>query len=129
MHDIWVVNRDGSGERAIASESLIDERLPVWAPDGTRIAYEFLDHIHGTANVVVMNADGTNARRLSPPADGPITWSPDGTRVLSSVCLVDPCGASAEWDLLSFDPSGVEATGHMGSYAGLGHFSWQRLPP
>jgi Tol biopolymer transport system component len=131
MHDIWVVNRDGSGERAVAAEpSLIDERLPVWSPDGTRIAYTLIDRVgDGTSHVVVMDADGTNSRRLSPPANGPIIWSPDGTRILSSVCLADPCDASVEWDLLSFDPSGIEETERIGSYTGLGTFSWQRLPP
>jgi len=131
LHDIWVVNRDGSGERALAAEaSLLDERLPVWSPDGSRIAYQLIDRVtDDESHVVVMDAGGTNARRLTPPANGPIIWSPDGTRVLSSVCLADPCDASVEWELLSFDPSGVEETERLGSYAGLGKFSWQRLPP
>ena len=131
MHDIWVVNRDGTGERALAAESsLIDERLPVWSPDGTKIAYQLIDRVtDGASHVVVMDADGTNRRRLSPPANGPIIWSPDGTRVLSSVCLADPCDASVEWELLSFDPSGIAATERLGSHVGLGKFSWQRLPP
>jgi hypothetical protein len=75
-----------------------------------------------------MDADGTHSRRLSPDANGMVAWSPDGTRVLSSICQADPCEAS-NWDLLSFDPTGVEVTEHVGSYVGLGNFSWQRLPP
>jgi TolB protein len=131
MHDIWIVNRDGTGERALAAEaSLIDERLPVWSPDGTKIAYQLIDRVtDDVSHVVVMDADGTNVRRLSPPADGPIIWSPDGTRVLSSVCRADPCDGSVEWELLSFDPTGIAETERLGSYVGLGKFSWQRLPP
>ena len=130
MHDIWVVNRDGTGERALAKEaSLIDERLPVWSPDGTKVAYQLLDRVTDDLSyVAVMNADATNARRLSPPANGPIIWSPDGTRFLSSACLADPCDSS-DWALLSFDPSGIAKTEQVGTYAGLGLFSWQRLPP
>jgi hypothetical protein len=131
MHDIWVVNRDGSGERALAAEpSLIDERLPAWSPDGTKVSYTLIDRVtDGTSYVGVVNADGTNSRRLSPPADGPTTWSPDGTTILASVCLQDPCSSTVEWGLLAFDPSGVDETERLGSYIGLGGFSWKRLPP
>ncbi len=52
---------------------------PTWSPDGSQIA--FSTSRNGSLSIYVINADGTNLRRLSPPglqsADDP-DWSPNG---------------------------------------------------
>jgi TolB protein len=55
--------------------------LPVFSPDGTRIA--FSSNRDGNNEIYVMNADGSNVRRITrhPGIDITPTWSPSGTHV------------------------------------------------
>ena len=48
---------------------------PAWSPDGQRIAFVRGDGIH------VMNADGSDAVRLTTGDDNDPAWSPDGRRI------------------------------------------------
>ena len=52
--------------------------LPVWSPDGTKIA--FTTNRDGNPEIYVMNRDGGNVRRMtnSPSIDVSPTWSPTG---------------------------------------------------
>ena len=51
--------------------------IPVFSPDGTRIA--FMSGRDGNPEIYVMNVDGSNLRRLTnhPAGDGTPTWSPN----------------------------------------------------
>jgi TolB protein len=52
---------------------------PAWSPDGTRLAFSRIEGL-GYGGAYVANVDGSNARRLAPPAlqaSSP-AWSPDG---------------------------------------------------
>jgi TolB protein len=55
--------------------------LPAWSPDGTKIA--FVSNRDGDSEIYVMNADGSNQRRLTnhPAIDVTPTWSPTGNQV------------------------------------------------
>jgi TolB protein len=55
--------------------------LPVFSPDGTRIA--FVSNRDGNSEIYVMNRDGSDVRRLTnnPAGDVTPTWSPTGTQV------------------------------------------------
>ena len=55
--------------------------LAAWSPDGSRIV--FTSSRHGNAELYVMNADGSNLRRLTnhPGADTTPTWSPTGAQI------------------------------------------------
>ena len=55
--------------------------LPVWSPDGTRIA--FASTRDDNFEIYVANRDGSNVRRLTnhPAADITPTWSPTGTQI------------------------------------------------
>jgi TolB protein len=55
--------------------------LPVFSPDGTRIA--FSSNRDGNNEIYVMNADGSNVRRITrhPGIDTTPTWSPGGTHI------------------------------------------------
>ena len=59
--DIWVINRDGSGETELTTDPSVDG-LPAWSPDGASIA--FLSNRGGAWAIWVMNADGSEERKL-----------------------------------------------------------------
>ncbi len=90
--EIVVVKADGSAQRVLATDQALN---PTWSPDGKRVAFhrmvdpsERFAERPCTMRVWVMNADGTDERRLDPLVDGcvlPPIWSPDGTRLLSLV--------------------------------------------
>ena len=54
--------------------------MPVFSPDGSRIA--FMSMRDGNSELYVMNRDGSGVRRLTnnPAIDITPTWSPTGTR-------------------------------------------------
>lgn len=55
--------------------------LPIWSPDGSRIA--FTSNRDGNPEIYVMNRDGSAARRMtnSPAIDVSPTWSPSGNQI------------------------------------------------
>jgi TolB protein len=55
--------------------------LPVFSPDGKRIA--FMSGRDGNPEIYVMSVDGSNLRRLTnhPAEDGSPTWSPSGSQI------------------------------------------------
>ncbi|HEX8474945.1 MAG TPA: DUF4214 domain-containing protein [Pyrinomonadaceae bacterium] len=80
--NIYVMNADGSVQVRLTNNGA-ENRIPVWSPDGTRIA--FATRSPGVAaDVYVMNADGSNVQRLTdnPADDFAFDWSPDGTRLV-----------------------------------------------
>ena len=60
--------------------------MPAWSPDGKRIAFERLVPSGDSYALYVINADGTNQRRLAGGHgfDGTPSWSPDGRIVFVS---------------------------------------------
>lgn len=80
--ELYSVNPDGTG-LARLTWSATAEQHPDWSPDGLRIAFEsFAD---GPSSIHVMNADGSDERRVSPDGygsnDTEPTWSPDGGQI------------------------------------------------
>lgn len=80
---VWVMNRDGSGQRRLAVGG-----SPRFSPDGSRIL--FVRHLRpatsrkplALADIWVMNADGSAQRRLTHRAeDLQARWSPDGSLI------------------------------------------------
>jgi TolB protein len=87
---IYEMNADGGRQRRLTQgehgdpsspQGLFFEVEPAWSPDGRRIA--FASKRDGTLDVFVMNADGTDARRLTSTSadDSHPTWSPDGRQL------------------------------------------------
>ena len=72
-----------TGERATPANGSPARQnfLPVWSPDGTKIA--FTTSRDGNPEIYVMNRDGSGLRRLtnSPAIDVTPTWSPTGTQL------------------------------------------------
>jgi Tol biopolymer transport system component len=90
--EIWVMDADGSNRAQLTEtgEPGADaggSSLPAWSPDGTRIAYassgETLDEDQDELEIYVMNADGSEPRRLTSDhiLDATPEWSPDGDRI------------------------------------------------
>jgi TolB protein len=71
------------GTRDELTKSIGNNTLPVWSPDGTRIAFSSTREHSGNTEIYVMNADGSNLRRLTnnPAIDTTPTWSPTGTQI------------------------------------------------
>jgi Tol biopolymer transport system component len=91
--NIWVVNADGSGARALTQLTAreVTSLQPVWSPDGTKIAFASDRALDGSdannfsLNIWVMNADGSGAKPLTQLtattlSDQPV-WSPDSSKI------------------------------------------------
>ena len=140
--EIYVMEADGTNVRRLTDNADFDS-APSWSPDGTRIAFERAaagTFTPGTEaqekDVYVMNADGTDVRRLtdSPGIDEGPVWSPDGTKIAFSsardgqqeLYVMNADGSdprrltdnpardeSPDWQPLAFDATGHEACGDV----------------
>lgn len=87
--DIYLVNVDRSGLTKLTSDSGFNGS-PTWSPDGKQIAFSSNRDPDGQAKIWVMNADGSNQRKLTDIQNtsnprfygGQPSWSPDGTKIL-----------------------------------------------
>jgi len=79
--DLWTVAREG-GEATRLTTGVGFEFLPIFSPDGARIA--FTGQYDGNVDVFIVPASGGVPRRLTyhPGADVAISWTPDGKSIL-----------------------------------------------
>jgi TolB protein len=88
--EIYVINADGTGKASRLTHNIEEERAPTWSPDGTRILFMCRrgspapGGVLPTFELCVMNADGTDLRRLTNNAVPELTpsWSPDGRQIV-----------------------------------------------
>ncbi|MBX3063402.1 MAG: PD40 domain-containing protein [Anaerolineae bacterium] len=81
--ELYLANIDGTGEKLIYSDPGADAAVPVWSPDGKRIAFRRDPKESpeiANADIFTINVDGSNLQQLTTlNADiSSPTWSPDG---------------------------------------------------
>ena len=78
-YDIVAVRPDGRGRRILTRGMPGDAHYPLWSPDGRHIAFDLTESVPPESTLYVMDADGTDRRRLVPKRDGHshlVGWSP-----------------------------------------------------
>lgn len=87
--DIHVVNRDGSGLRRLTDDLDQTNGEVSWSPDGTTIAYSTGRELgcgHAGCNrIYLMDADGTDKRKLTDTEGYFPNWAPDGSKIAFSI--------------------------------------------
>lgn len=91
---IWQINVDGTGLTRLAEAGL----KPTWSPDGSQISYQ--GTADGRQQLFVMNADGTNQRRvLTSPAIIDPVWLPS-SRIVFGLLV-----SRGNYEIYSYDPA------------------------
>ena len=86
--NLWKVAATGGTAEPLTVSGAYNT-MPVWSPDGTRIA--FASDRYGNFDVFVMPADGGEATRLTfhSADETPTSFTPDGKAVLFSAAILD----------------------------------------
>ncbi len=81
--NLYVANLDGSGLVRLTRDLDILNFGPIWSPDGNQIAF-VSQYQDGQSAIDVINADGSNRRRILTNENVSVAWSPDGSKILSA---------------------------------------------
>src|SRR6185503_1075084 len=88
--EIYVITLAAKGPPARLTNNTEEERAPAWSPDGTRLLFSCRKGDPAqpgglsTFELCLMNADGTDVRRLTNNAVPELSpsWSPDGRQIV-----------------------------------------------
>lgn len=108
--EILVVNANGTSPVNVTNSPLSDDSDPSFSPDGTRIAFRRQVGSGDTGEIYVMDADGTDLKRLTQNSafDAEPTWSPDSTKVIFNEVIAGN-NEIVEKDASSTDPTSAPA--------------------
>ncbi len=78
--NVHLVRPDGTGDRVLLDTGERYDMYPVWAPDGSRIAFACWD---GGSRICFVRPDGTDFSQTTSVFDNAqfLRWSPDGSRL------------------------------------------------
>ena len=99
--EIYVANADGTGAHNVSNHAG-DDRDPEWSPDGSQIL--FRSDRDDRWDIFVMNADGSNQRKLTGARSCQSTeakWSPSGAKIGFI------CGLDKQAELFMMNPDGT----------------------
>ena len=97
--------------------------IPAWSPDGQFLAYHEVDPaVGGVPDVVIVDRDGMNPRRLGTVLDCEFDWSPDGQFLVGHAP-----GCQGEIAVVPIDDPAATRTFAAPGLAGWVH--WQRVAP
>ena len=95
--DVYITTLDAHGRRITDSQTIAI--TPVWSPNGKKIAYTVMPapgKESSDAGVYIVDADGSQKKRVTGLSTYGVSWSPDGTKlllqVIGAVYLVDAEG-------------------------------------
>jgi eukaryotic-like serine/threonine-protein kinase len=94
--DIWIIEISRGTISRFTFDPTQDNSMPVWSPDGNRIAFGSLRN--GKWGLYIKQADGTGNEELlleSELTKMPMSWSPDGKYI--AYWIYDPKTNSDEW--------------------------------
>ena len=77
--DLFIVDADGSDRRLLLASRELDQAAD-WSPSGTTILFTRYSGTSTRSSVYLVDADGTNVRRLVSGVAG--SYSPDGSRIV-----------------------------------------------
>jgi Tol biopolymer transport system component len=117
--EVYVMNPDGSGQTRLTN-TLNDNFLPVWSPDGSKIA--FTSYRTGNSEIFSMNADGSGQVNLTNNSadDFLPLYSPDG-REIAFVRRV----AVGNNDIFTMAPTGRQQTNLTNNPANDVQHNWR----
>jgi WD40 repeat protein len=83
-----------------------DDYAPAWSPDGSRVAFARKLTNEGTADIYVVNVDGTGLAQLTTDAadDDFPAWSPDGTKIAFT------SNRDGDFEVYTMNPDGTAQT-------------------
>jgi Tol biopolymer transport system component len=119
------INPDNTGGQGVqlTADVKADSVLPVWSPDGTKIAFQSKRN-GGDYQVFVMDADGNNKKLVSDGKGfaGNPAWAPDGKRIVYVQGADSSPGGQRELMVASIDGGTPKQITDLKS--SLGHPRW-----
>lgn len=86
---LWVASSDGSNPHKLLEVKDRETGVIVWAPDGTRIAFQQRNRASQQSSAWEISAEGKDLRQVAPDwrkTHFPIGWTPDGRLMVHSRC-------------------------------------------
>jgi TolB protein len=104
-YDLWIMNRDGSGQHRILRDAGWDDEQPSWSPNGRRLVFSRCSQLFA-CDIAIVNADGSGMhivfaghRVHTSPSFSPdgrwILFGSDRSGLLSAVWKVRASGIGA----------------------------------